>query len=258
MQMKRSRRAMLGAACLVAVALAMGWFVGRYIPGEPRAPEPPVGEGLYSETGYIASRIVDFEPGTALRLRGVTQGVAYSGRPDEVAEHIPPNVAEEWKRSGLWEYDIPDFDISVRGVKTVPTMSFADWYPEYKSSYRAVYEDSKILAVDATITNASSEVLDLQRYSLLGTASLWGEGLAGVDDSLGAGAHLDNAYYFANEGLRSEGWLVQPGESQQVVLPFKVNANNLKDPAAFDRLDPSAFCLQIVDYDSGTAYRLWL
>ena len=49
----------------------MGWFVGRYIPGTPHEPEPRIGDGLYSETGYAASKIVDLAPGSTLKARGI-------------------------------------------------------------------------------------------------------------------------------------------------------------------------------------------
>ena len=50
----------------------------------------------------------------------------------------------------------------------------------------------------------------------------------------------------------------EPGESQTLILPFKVNKNALKDQNSFDELDPSDFCIQMVDFSSSTAYRLWL
>ena len=52
MKNTRTVRIAAGTVCLIVVALVMGWFVGRYIPGDPREPEPRIGDGLYSETGY--------------------------------------------------------------------------------------------------------------------------------------------------------------------------------------------------------------
>lgn len=258
MQMNRSKRAMVGAACLVAIALVMGWFVGRYIPGTPHEPEPRVGDGLYSETGYIASEIVDFAPGSTLELRGITQGIAYNGRPEEIEQRIPPEVAEAWKEQGMWQYDAPDLDLSVREVKVISAKSFAGWYPEYRGTYFPAYDSSKLIAATVLVTNLSSEAIDLQRDFPMHNFSLWGENLDYIDDSLGAGARLDDAYYFANDIYRSEQKAAEPGETVEIVLPFKVNKNALKDQDAFDDLDPSDFCLQLIDYDSGTAYRLWL
>lgn len=258
MQMNRSKRAMVGAVCLVVVALVMGWFVGRYIPGTPHEAEPRIGDGLYSETGYAASEIVDLAPGSTLELRGITQGIAYIGRPDEVAQRTPPEAAELWKEQGMWEYDAPDLDLSVREIKVITTKSFADWYPEYGGPYRPVYESSKLVAVTVSVANVSPAAVDLQRDFPMHNFSLWGENLDYIDDSLGAGARLDDAYYFANEIYRSGQDAIEPGESVEIILPFKVNKNALKNQNAFDGLDPSDFCLQLIDYDPAIAYRLWL
>lgn len=89
MKSTRSMRIAIGTVCLIAVALVMGWFVGRYIPGTPHEPEPRVGDGLYSETGYAASEIVDLAPGSTLELRDVTQGFLYAGRPAKLSRRLP-------------------------------------------------------------------------------------------------------------------------------------------------------------------------
>ena len=78
MKNTRSVRIAIGTVCLIAIALVMGWFVGRYIPGAPHEPEPRIGDGLYSETGYAASKIMDLAPGSTLKARGITQGKARS------------------------------------------------------------------------------------------------------------------------------------------------------------------------------------
>ena len=212
MKNTRSVRIAIGTVCLIAIALVMGWFVGRYIPGAPHEPEPRIGDGLYSETGYAASKIMDLAPGSTLKARGITQGKAYNGRPEEIEQAIPPEIEEAWKEAGEWEYDAPDFDLSVRGIKVISTKSFADWYPEYAGTDYPAYDSSKLVAATVLVTKV----------------------------------------------YRSEQDTVEPGKSVEIILPFKVNKNALKDQSAFDNLDPSDFCLQLVDFDSGTAYRLWL
>lgn len=70
---------------------------------------------------------------------------------------------------------------------------------------------------------------------------------------------LDDAFVFINEDYDRDNLLnIEPGASQTLMLPFKINKNNLIDQSAFDKLDPSDFCIQTVDFDTGTAYRLWL
>lgn len=80
MKNTRTVRIAAGTVCLIVVALVMGWFVGRYIPGDPREPEPRIGDGLYSETGYGLSRSSIFDPGSTMKLRtsrkaNVTSGI---------------------------------------------------------------------------------------------------------------------------------------------------------------------------------------
>lgn len=59
MKNTRTVRIAAGTVCLIVVALVMGWFVGRYIPGDPREPEPRIGDGsiLKPDTGYLRSSI---------------------------------------------------------------------------------------------------------------------------------------------------------------------------------------------------------
>ena len=167
MKNTRSVRIAIGTVCLIAIALVMGWFVGRYIPGAPHEPEPRIGDGLYSETGYAASKIMDLAPGSTLKARGITQGKAYNGRPEEIEQAIPPEIEEAWKEAGEWEYDAPDFDLSVRGIKVISTKSFADWYPEYAGTDYPAYDSSKLVAATVLVTNVSSEAIDPVSYTHL-------------------------------------------------------------------------------------------
>ena len=196
MKNTRTVRIAAGTVCLIVVALVMGWFVGRYIPGDPREPEPRIGDGLYSETGYGLSKIVDFDPGSTMKLRNITQGQRYVRHPDEV-ERTPSELVDFYKENGEWEYECPDIDLSVSEIKTITTKGFAEWYPEYAGTYRPVYDDSELIAVTVTITNASDNLIQ-QWYKLpLEHVTLWSENLDYIDDSLGAGVVLDDAFVFA-------------------------------------------------------------
>ena len=131
-----------------------------------------------------------------------------------------------------------------------------------------MYNNSKIVAVTLSITNASEE--DLVYWQDIPEFTLWSPNIANLDGSLGSGAMLDQAAFWdTNPPLRSfdesstdpdRGRYIdlKPGESQTLVFPFKINKNNLIDQSAFDELDPSDFCIQMVDFSSSTAYRLWL
>lgn len=260
MKSTRSIRIAAGTVCLVTIALVMGWFVGHYVPGEPGKPEPRIGDGLYTKTGHKANKIADFAPGSTLELRDITQGALYHTRPDE-ATSTPPEIVALHKESEMWEYESPNIDLSVTEVKVISTTSFAEWYPDYTNSmytYDPMYEDSELIAVGVSITNVSHNPIT-QWYKLpIENVTLWSENLSYIDDSLGAGAVLDGAFGLANTNLSGEILRIEPGESQSLILPFKINKNALKNQEAFDDLDPSDFCLQFVDFDSGTAYRLWL
>lgn len=258
MKTTRSVRIALGTICLIAIALTMGWFVGRYIPGTPHDAEPRWGDGLYTATGYATHSVENFEPGSTLPLRNITQGDAYQGRPEEVGK-TPSELVDFLKENGSWEYTCPAIDLSALSIKTISTRSFAEWYPDYGGTYRPVYDNSELIAVTVNITNNTDELIT-QWYKLpLNHVTLWSENLGYIDDSLGAGAVLDDAFVFANENYdRDELLSIEPGESQTLILPFKINKNVLVDQSAFDQLDPSDFCLQFVDFATGTAYRLWL
>ncbi len=268
MQTNRSKRMLAGTACLVAAALVMGWFIGQYVPGVPREPQPQPLDGLTEGSGLAARSVVDRPAGSTLELRGVVQGYAYRPGADSVAN----GAVERYQQVGLWEYECPDVDVSVDEIRIVPTESFAAWYPQYYSSQDSsqaptTYNDSAIVAVTVTVANASQNPIgDWQR---LPQFTLWSENLARLDDAMGAGAMVDSSFYLVNDRLRpydedsddpEYGTYVDldPGESQTVVLPFKVNKNNLIDQSAFDELDPSGFCIQTADYAAQTAYRLWL
>ncbi|MCC2784827.1 MULTISPECIES: hypothetical protein [Eggerthella] len=267
MKNTRTVRIAAGTVCLIVVALAMGWFVGRYIPGDPREPEPRIGDGLAPRSGLAIEKVIDADPGTTLKLSNITQGIKYMHTESD-REPLSAAAVENWKESGNWEYDCPDINVSVLETKTTGTASFADWYPNYKASNWEVYNNSKIVAVTLSITNASEE--DLVYWQDIPEFTLWSPNIANLDGSLGSGAMLDQAAFWdTNPPLRSfdesstdpdRGRYIdlKPGESQTLVFPFKINKNNLIDQSAFDELDPSDFCIQTADYDSGTAYRLWL
>ena len=258
MKNTRTVRIAAGTVCLIVVALAMGWFVGRYIPVDPREPEPRIGDGLAPRSGLAIEKVIDADPGTTLKLSNITQGIKYMHTESD-REPLSAAAVENWKESGNWEYDCPDINVSVLETKTTGTASFADWYPNYKASNWEVYNNSKIVAVTLSITNASEE--DLVYWQDIPEFTLWSPNIANLDGSLGSGAMLDQAAFWdTNPPLRSfdesstdpdRGRYIdlKPGESQTLVFPFKINKNNLIDQSAFDELDPSDFCIQTADYD---------
>ena len=113
-------------------------------------------------------------------------------------------MVDFYKENGEWEYECPDIDLSVSEIKTITTKGFAEWYPEYAGTYRPVYDGSELIAVTVTITNASDNLIQ-QWYKLpLEHVTLWSENLDYIDDSLGAGVVLDDAFVFANENYNRD------------------------------------------------------
>ena len=115
MKNTRTVRIAAGTVCLIVVALAMGWFVGRYIPGDPREPEPASATGLRRERAR--HREGDRRrSGTTLKLSNITQGIKYMHTESD-REPLSAAAVENWKESGNWEYDCPDINVSVLETK---------------------------------------------------------------------------------------------------------------------------------------------
>ncbi len=175
---KRKRRAAVGAVCLVIVALAMGWFVGRYIPGTPQPPESIVYGGMYDGNGHAAQKTVDTQFGKTASLEKITQGNAfyqdlrkdlglYSENNDMEKEEI-----ELFKKMGSWEYTCADLDMTVKETRTVSADAFAELYPAY-TGYTAGREDATMILVTATLTNTSDTIIS-NRPDLYGSAKIPG------------------------------------------------------------------------------------
>ena len=56
-----------------------------------------------------------------------------------------------------------------------------------------------------------------------------------------------------------DGWnVLEPGETRSWTVPSLIYENTFRDPAAYENIDPSRFCVALADYDPPTIYRLWL
>lgn len=261
----RTRRAMIGAICLIAAALVMGWFVGRYIPGEPGVPEPKPTEGLFLGSGRMADEIVDFEKGSTVELPPVVRGLAYDYEPEQTRT-IPPRSIEHYKERGEWEYECPSIKISVSELRSVDSSAFFDWYIESRMYNERIYPETSIMAaVTLTIENTSDETIADWRH--LPKFVLWSDDLAYIDTSMGSGVEMHGSFFEINPGRMAPEATehdpvttiyLEPGETQKLTLPFMINKNNLKNQNNFNNLDLSRFCLQTSDYGTATTYRLWL
>lgn len=314
---KRKRRAAVGAVCLVIVALAMGWFVGRYIPGTPQSPESIIYGGMYDGNGHAAQKTVDTKFGQTASLEKITQGNAfYQDLRKDLGLYSENNEMQKeeielFKQMGSWEYACADFDMAVKETRTVSADAFAELYPAY-TGYTTGREDATMILITATLTNTSDTIISNrpERYgsAKIPEVKLWtdwstcyadnlvteggstytvqGPVDASVknyaestdtpieskplsDGTLGSGAMHDlEAFMLINDPVFtdtlasgesvSEHIHLEPGESQTIVFPFTLPNSALGNPVSTKQLDLSQFCIQIPDFATGTAYRLWL
>ena len=257
MKNTRSVRIAIGTVCLIAIALVMAGSWGATSRGRRTSPSPASAMGSIPKPGTLQARSWTSRPAPRLKARGITQGKAYNGRPEEIEQAIPPEIEEAWKEAGEWEYDAPDFDLSVRGIKVISTKSFADWYPEYAGTDYPAYDSSKLVAATVLVTNVSSR--RRSTYSAISPCIISPYGARTSTTSTTAWRRREpgQRVLLRERVYRSEQDTVEPANRSRSSC-VQGQQERLKDQSAFDNLDPSDFCLQLVDFDSGTAYRLWL
>ena len=116
----------------------------------------------------------------------------------------------------------------------------------------------------------SEEYVNDAESSRTTTITLHGSDLAGIEESLGAGATLD-AIAYMNVNAPAAGDVAKtpsdtpppnpnlaPGSAIAVTLPFVISENALKDPSLFSDLDLSRWHIQTIDRETGTAWRFEL
>lgn len=255
--MKRSTRMASGTVCLVALALVMGWFVGQYVPASPRVPEPGPYDALTQGTGEPVRTVVEVPFGKTARLAGVDDELAALLSPQDASP--PPDGDAEAK-------DLPDMDVTVAETRIVSARSFVELYPECRQPGLDSESSAYVLAT-VVVKNVSDKPFLV--WDLAATITLHGDDLAGIEESLGAGATLDAIAYMnvnapatgdvakASSGAPANPSLA-PGDAIAVTLPFVVSENALKDPSLFADLDLSRWCIQTIDRETGTAWRFTL
>ncbi|WP_255466413.1 hypothetical protein [Eggerthella hominis] len=267
MSAARSRiaRTALGAVCIAAATAALVWFAFQFTPGEPRARTADTEVGRSQASGgsrYAAESIADVAQGETLRVEGLTQGKGFSYSEEEIAAW-PDEERERTANSDSWRYDQPALDLTVTGFKAMTDDAFIEWYPHYGDArIESSDAEAKVFLVELTVTNPNDEPARMY------TPMLWSEDFNGASDNLGNGLHtdkylLDELYgepqdTFATYSIPDDWNVIQPGETRTFTVPFLVYEKTFHDPAAYDDIDPSRFCLALSDYDPPTVYRLWL
>ena len=272
MSAARSRiaRTLIGAACIGAATCAFVWFAFQFAPGEPR--ELTVGDESYASSieasgnsRYVAEGIVDIPFGQTYKTDGLTWGKWFSVSEDERSSWSDEE-REQRLASESYLYDSSGIEFAAQGLKTVSLEAFAEWYPHYAETTgytEARKHACKLLLVDIAMTNTSDHAQTLPRFVL------WSEDANGANDTLENGMGSDKYLFEEMYGESSDrglvekhlpdGWnVLEPGETRSWTVPSLIYENTFRDPAAYENIDPSRFCVALADYDPPTIYRLWL
>lgn len=266
MTRSRTLRTIFGIACIIAALCAFGWLVVQFVPGTPRTANFTVDNygstiAAAGNSRYTAETIVDSAYGQTYTAEGITRGKWFSTTEEERA------TGTDEERARYQSYDIDGVEITPGTTKAVTTEAFAEWYPHYAETtggMEALQHESKVILTEVTLVNTTEHAQYLPHLGL------WSEDFNGANNVLDNSAGSDAGYLLEElYGVPSESGLVQnhlpdswsvlqPGETRTITLPCLVNKALFKNPAAFDEIDPTRFCLTLSDYDPPTIYRLWL
>lgn len=270
---RRTARTAIGICCLAISVLALGWLVGRYIPGEPSEPLAAAhdsgGGAQYYGSLLEAGEIVDVDAGTVYAVDALTFGKKYRTGESGLARMTDAerqNVTAEES----WEFDYPNLEFAVVGAKTVSMDAFEEWYPHFAaveqrapgSTRPTARPETRVILVEATVTNTGAEAAALPE------PLLWGSDIAGADDRLCNGIPCDRDLIVELYGEPSDEFVsyavlddwntIEAGETQTRTYPYVIGAGDLAGGASLDDLDLSSYCLAFSDYDPATLYRFWL
>lgn len=181
--MKRSTRMASGTVCLVALALVMGWFVGQYVPAPPRMPEPDPYDALTQGTGCPVRAVVEVPFGKTARLAGVD---------DKLAALLSTRDASPSPDGETEAQDLPDMDMTVAETRVVSARSFVELYPECRQPGLDSESSAYVVGHRDREERLGRAVPGMD---LAATITLHGSDLAGIEESLGAGATLDAIAY---------------------------------------------------------------
>lgn len=270
---RRTARTAIGLCCLAISVLALGWLIGRYIPGEPREPLAAAhdsgGGAKYYGSLLEADEIVDVGTGTSYAVDALTFGKKYRTSDNELAR-TTDTERQNAAAQESWDFDYPNLEFAVVGAKAVSMDAFKEWYPHFAAvEQRAVGStrptarpETRVILVEATVTNTGAEA------AALPDPLLWSGDIAGADDRLRNGMPCDRDLIVELYGEPSDefvsytvldSWnVIEAGETQTRTYPYVVCRGDLASSASLDDLDLANYCLAFSDYDPATIYRFWL
>ena len=291
--------AIVASVCAIAVlTCVMGWFAGRFIPGNPTVKEPAEGpesmdiSWLISDAQYASH---DVSAGDWLDL----SDTAFSGEELDDDAAIQSSIhqflgEDSWavlKSDDSWEAMMPSSEIRITNARAVSAESFEEWYQDYDylQQVLAYYDEyqTKFVVVDVELANKSDEELGVIIPWLWGDAfdlssaegdcpseAAWnGEGESSGDAArhglpLGVtmGSSLVKELYgepsddaTSTQRHLQDGWSSIPsGDSRTYTVVYPAYRSMFASQGDYDNIDLSQMYLQIPDCGTKTMHRLRL
>lgn len=269
----KTARTAIGIVCLAIVTLSLGWFVGHFAPGTPKAlADKPAEQTLLGastiagiETDYRPGEYVDTSFGETTHLGERTLGKKFATS-QETIDSWSDEERSRMTRNPGWEYRTPPLDVTVTSTRLMTPDAFAQWYPHWAETLgnaQTKGQDVTVLLVEAGITNTGTEPGSFAAFSLMGSSLING------DSELYQGFFCDKYLLEELYGAPSDRGLtehhlpddwdtLEPGETRTVTLPYLVSRPLLSNPSSYDQLDLSQLCLVAPSYDPPLLYRIWL
>lgn len=278
---KANRHVPIGLGILLVVTLMLGWFAGRFIPGEPRDLRTVPSYRIYpsdSATYIPVSEVEETAFGSSARIEGLKQGAKYTETQPCAITSVERNGE---RRMFIEELDTrhpdmrdketayPSFEIVIEDARAVSFGAFAEWHPDFIERGGAMEEGlvpdlAKIVLVDATVTNLSDDQA-FRFDSFLLASDAFNQISPGC---LGNGCNMSDTVFNVMSDVpqpqngEASDYLslisVASGETRSLTLPYVVSSSYFVDAADFDELDLARFSLEIGDYATGKLYRLAL
>lgn len=278
---KANRHVAICLGILLVVTLMLGWFVGHFIPGEPRDLRTVPSHRIYpsySATYIPVSEVEETAFGSSARIEGLKQGAKYTEKQPCAITSVERNgerrmfIEElDTRHPGMRDNETayPSFEIVIEDARAVSFGAFAEWYRDFIERGGAMEEGivpdlAKIILVDASVTNLSDDqafrfdsfLLASDAFNQISPGCL-GNGCNMSDTVLNVMSDVPQPQN-GEAGDYLSLISVAPGETRSLTLPYVVSSSYFVDVADFDELDLARFSLEIGDYATGKLYRLAL
>lgn len=278
----RYRNATIASACVlcvVAMTVALAWFVGRFVPGQPQVAEDAEGpesmpiECMVDAADASAYESVEVPAGDAF----VMSSVALSS--DVVAAEAQSangylllggeGTMAAAKAGEPWRYDFGSVELSVAGSRIVSNETLSEWYPHYADYVSGMTNygeyQTEFVIVDVLMRNASDEDMGAVPFPWL-----WGNAVMRDSDESILGATMNEVFMRELYGEPAdsattrqhdlpEGWAsLAAGETRSFTFVYAVFPSMFHESIAIDNALLSSLYLQFVDPDARIKYQFLL